>query len=131
MKSRAALLVVGLFVISPAFGVEAQDDILKAMGIAARPPMIAAADETPVATNTDVAIQSLLDNCYSKFQNSSSTGQVLRPAHVTQSAAFGYILRADFNEPDVPKGMVDRLMCWKGGFQTQKKLVASPLDASK
>ncbi len=104
-------------------------DVLSSLGIPAQPPMAPSKDETPVDSSGNWETDALLD-CYAKFQGPDMKGGPLGPPHITQSQKFGYLLRADFARKDGNASMVDRLVCSKAGFQTQKDLSVFTLDAA-
>jgi hypothetical protein len=93
------------------------------------PTMAPAADEVPLASNGDAQTDALLD-CYAKFAGPDLNGKEIGAPHMARSPAFGAVLRADFVPNGQAKAGLTRLLCWSGGFTTQKELTVPPLDAS-
>jgi hypothetical protein len=87
------------------------------------PAMTPSPDETSVEMNGNAQSDRLL-GCYAKFQGPDLDQGTLGPARIGRTPDGDYVLRADFIGKDVGTVTVSRLMCWAGGFETQKSLQA-------
>jgi len=92
------------------------------------PQMAPSPDETPPVGSGNAQTDALLD-CYTKFDGPDARALSLGPPRISESPVYGYVLRSDFKKSGDSRSTVDRLLCWSGGFVTQKNLSIPPLYA--
>src|ERR1700743_695841 len=93
----------------------------------ALPSIVPSPDETPIEANGNAQSDLLLD-CYSKFAGPNLNSDAIGVPRITHAKDGSYLLRADFRATGKETAeTVSRLLCWVGGFETQKNVNDAPL----